>query len=131
VAELRAPVTKKLLLSKDRKRELLMQKIESHAFKPADWLRAIEIDAKLAGDFAPVRVEVETGPNTLDEIRERANKVASGLNLIARRAAHAREAAGNNGNGSNGHANGNGSNGNGHAPAPKGLSRWNPPHDRP
>ena len=47
-------------------------------------MRAIEIDAKLAGDFAPDRVEVETGPKTLDSIRERAAAVASALDLNAR-----------------------------------------------
>jgi phage terminase small subunit len=86
-----------------------------------DKLRAIELDSKLAGHFTPERVEVDVGPTTLDEIRERANKVASILDLNARRAARAREAAA--ANGGNGTA--------GTAPAParplvKGLSRWNP-----
>ena len=132
VAELRKPQTKKCLLTKDRKRELLMEKIESTTFKPADWLRAIEIDARLAGHFEPERVEVETGPRTLDEIRARANAVASGLDLIARRSTRAAEMAtashgGNGSNGGNGAHGGNGNGkGNGHHPPTKGLTRWTP-----
>lgn len=86
-----------------------------------DKLRAIKLDSKLAGHFTPEPVKVEVGPTTLDEIRERANKVASCLDLIARRARHAREAAA--------AGNGGGAAVPGAAPARppvQGLSRWNP-----
>lgn len=102
IAELRKPITKKILMSKDRKREILRDMVENPATKPADMLRAIEIDAKLAGHFAPDKVEVETGPKALESIRERAAKVASALDLNARLR------------------------GRGTAARAMGLSRWNP-----
>jgi hypothetical protein len=74
--------TKKALLTKDRKRELMRDIAESTTQKTQDRLRAMELDAKLAGDFAPDRVEVETGPNTLEAVRERAAKMASALTLL-------------------------------------------------
>ncbi|MCX6878705.1 MAG: terminase small subunit [Verrucomicrobia bacterium] len=98
VAELQTPKIDKALLSRDRKRELLMQEIEEKKFKPADWLRAIELDAKLAGHFAPEQVTVEAGRKTLDGIKERAERVASVLNLRARM----KSAAGSESNGANG-----------------------------
>ena len=79
IAELRAPQTRKALLSKDRKREILQALAESASQKTQDRLRAIEIDAKLAGDFAPDQVVVETGPKTLEAVRERAKSMASAM----------------------------------------------------
>lgn len=46
-----------------------------------DKLRAIELDSKLAGHFAPEQLVVETGPETLASIKERVASVCSGLNL--------------------------------------------------
>ena len=119
VAELRKPQTRKLLLTKDRHRQLLMAVAESGTEKTQDRLRAIEIDAKLAGFFAPERVEVETGPKTLDDIKARADGMVSALDLRAHLRAQA-EASNNSGT----------STGNGRQPdekeAPRPLSRWNP-----
>jgi cell division protein YceG involved in septum cleavage len=111
IATLRKPQTVKALLTKDRHREILMKVAEDPNEKTQDRLRAIEIDAKLAGFFAPDQLTVDTGPNLLDEIRERANRVASILN---RRGSPA-EAG-------NGHPNAN-ANRTSHA---NGLSLWNP-----
>lgn len=102
IAELRKPITKKILMSKDRKREILLEIVTDPKTKQADRMRAIEIDAKLAGDFAPEQHVVETGPNTLESTRERAAAVASALDLNARLRAK------------------------GAAAKATGLSRWNP-----
>jgi len=68
------------LLTKDRKQALLMEFAENPQIKTPDRLRAIELDAKLAGHFAPDVVTVDDVPNLLDEIKDRANRVASILN---------------------------------------------------
>lgn len=81
VAELRKPQTKKLLMSKDMKREIAMQIASNPAKSDMARIRAMELDAKLAGHFEPDRVEVETGPYTLESIRERAKTVASLMSL--------------------------------------------------
>ena len=79
IAELRKPQTKKALLSRDRKREILAEiAIDSTATR-SDRIRAMEVDAKLAGHFEPDRVEVEAGPKTLLSIKERAAQVSSAL----------------------------------------------------
>jgi len=83
IAELRKPQTEKALLTKDRKRALLMEFAENPQIKTPDRLRAIELDAKLAGHFAPDVVTVDDGPTLLDEISDRANRVASILNRRA------------------------------------------------
>ncbi len=49
--------------------------------KKQDPLRAIEIYSKLAGYFAPEQHVIETGPNTLASVEERAKTVRSSLNL--------------------------------------------------
>jgi phage terminase small subunit len=117
IAQLRLPQTKRLLLTKDRHRQLLMAVEESGSEKTQDRLRAIEIDAKLAGFFAPDRVEVETGPKTLDDIKARADGMVSALDLRAHLRAQAQEPD-------------NSCNGNGRKPdekaTPSPLSRWNP-----
>jgi len=88
--------------------------------KGYDKLRALELDSKLAGHFAPDQVVVETGPETLLDIRERAAHVVSALNLSAQ-LRHRSDPA----TDGNGHTNGNGrSNANGHQPQPAGLNRW-------
>ncbi len=118
IAELRKPVTKKLLFTKDKQREELYAIGTNPDASLMARIRAIEVDAKLAGFFAPEQVVMEQGPRTLDAIKERADKMASALDLRARMLA-AKVAA--NGNG-NGHSNCH-SNGNGHVGS---LSRWNP-----
>jgi hypothetical protein len=128
IAELRKPVTKKLLLTKDRQREVLKDIVEEIGSGYMVKIRAIEVDAKLAGFFAPDRVEIDPGPKTLDDIRARAREMVSAFDLRSQMLSQAQPAI--SGNGSNGH-NGNGSvhptngNGNGHAGA---LSRW-PQHN--
>jgi phage terminase small subunit len=79
IAELRKPQTRKTLLTKERKRELLREMAESGGNKMQDRLRAIEIDAKLAGHFEPDRTEIEVGPKTLLSIRDRAKQVSRAL----------------------------------------------------
>jgi phage terminase small subunit len=79
IAALRAPQTRAALLSKDRKREIMRDIAESPTQKTQDRLRAIEIDAKLAGDFAPEQHVIEAGPKTLDAVRERAKQIGSPL----------------------------------------------------
>lgn len=82
IAELRKPVTKKLLLTKDRKREILRDIAEDAARPTMVRLRAIEVDSKLAGHFEPDQVVIETGPKTLDAVRERARTMASPFSRI-------------------------------------------------
>jgi hypothetical protein len=42
-------------------------------------LKAIEIDAKLSGQFEPDRTELKVGNSTLQSIKERAMQVAGAL----------------------------------------------------
>lgn len=79
IAELRQPQTRKALMSKDYKRELLRQIAEDSKAGALVKIRAMEVDAKLAGHFEPDRVEVEAGPKTLLSIKERASQVTSAL----------------------------------------------------
>jgi hypothetical protein len=81
IAELRKPQTKKTLMSKDMKRGIAMEIASNPAKSDMARIRAMELDAKLAGHFEPDRVEVETGPYTLESIRERAKTVASLMSL--------------------------------------------------
>lgn len=81
---LRKTQTKRALLSKDDKREILRDIIDSTSHKTQDRLRAIEIDAKLAGDFAPEQHVIEDGPERIKSARERAASIASPLNRLAR-----------------------------------------------
>lgn len=79
IAELREPVTKKLLLSKDRKREILRDIAEDTERPTMVRLRAVEIDAKLAGHFEPDRLDLNPGPKPIDSLRERALAIVSAL----------------------------------------------------
>lgn len=79
IAALRVPITRKALLTKDRKRELLRDIAESEKEKAVDRIRAMEADARLAGHFEPDRVEVDVGEKTLLSIKERASQVTSAL----------------------------------------------------
>jgi hypothetical protein len=79
VEELRKPQTRQTLSSRDHKRLMLMRTFENPAVKMADRLRALELDAKLAGQFEPDRTEIDVGNRTLQSIRERAETVRSGL----------------------------------------------------
>lgn len=79
IAELRKPQTHRAMMTRDRKRELLREIAENAAKKDVDRIRAIEVDAKLAGHFEPDRQEIELGPKTLLSIKDRAKQVSSSL----------------------------------------------------
>jgi len=85
VAELMIPDATDQVLTKKEKREFYRTVVRDPDVKMTDRLRASELDAKIAGDFAPEQHVVETGPKTLDSIRERAGQVAAALD---RNAAH-------------------------------------------
>jgi len=102
IEALRKPIVKKALMSKDKQRELLQAIADDPKSGPLIKIRAIEVDAKLAGYFAPDHMVVDDGPNKLASIKERANRVASLLDISARLRPTAQAAAVKDG----GHANG-------------------------
>lgn len=61
--------------------------------KMGDKLRVIELDSKLAGHFEPEQLVVETGPVTLDTLREIAARVRLVSPLIMARTANAGKGA--------------------------------------
>lgn len=79
IAELRKPVTRKMLSARDHKREMLYLIMEDKNENIMARLKAIEIDAKLAGQFEPDRKELQMSNSTLQSIKERAMHVASAL----------------------------------------------------
>ena len=79
IAELRKPVTRKTLSARDHKREMLYLIMEDTSQKIEARLKAIEIDAKLSGQFEPDRTEIQLGNSTLQSIKERAMQVAGAL----------------------------------------------------
>lgn len=79
IAKLREPKTRKTLSTRDDKRALLRHVFEDPTVKMQDRLRAIELDAKLAGQFEPDRTEIDVGPRTLLSIRERAATIHSAM----------------------------------------------------
>lgn len=85
IAELRIPESTALAMSKDRKREMLMEIAENGENKMQDRLRAIEIDAKLAGHFAAEEMVVEVGSRPIDAIEKRAAGMVSMLDAFSRR----------------------------------------------
>lgn len=81
IAALRAPQTRKALLSKERKRELLRD-IAEDASRPSDSrIRAIAEDNKMAGHNQPDHHIVETSNKTLESIQERARRIASLMSI--------------------------------------------------
>lgn len=117
IAELRKPQTKKCLLTKDNHREALKEIVTDSRSGPMTKIRAIEVDAKLAGYFAPERIEVDDGPKRIESIRERAAFVVSALNRSAELRRQSMPTPDRNGNGK--------SNGNGNGAKYAGLNRWN------
>jgi hypothetical protein len=81
IAKLRKPQTKRALMTRDDKRVKLRQIVENESIGIMARLRALELDAKIAGDFAPEQHVIEAGPNTLASVEERAKQVRSALNL--------------------------------------------------
>lgn len=70
---------KTAMATKHQKRSILLAMILDPLTKPADRIRAIEVDSKLAGHYAVEKVEVDTGPNLLASIEERAKRVGAVL----------------------------------------------------
>jgi phage terminase small subunit len=81
IAELRAPVTKKLLLTRERKREILREIAEDVTSPKVDRLRALAEDNRMEGHYEPEKLEIDAGPNTLEAIQQRAKRMASALSL--------------------------------------------------
>jgi len=79
IAELRKPVTRKTLSTRDHKRVMLYLIMEDTSQKIEARLKAIEIDAKLSGQFEPDRTEIQLGNSTLQSIKERAMQIAGAL----------------------------------------------------
>lgn len=79
VAVLRGSQTRAALSTRDHKRRTLLTLMEDPRQKTSDRLRAMEIDARLAGQFEPDRTEIEVAPKTLISIKERAAQVSSAL----------------------------------------------------
>jgi hypothetical protein len=79
IEELRKPVTQCILSTRDYKREMLYRIMEDRSEKIEVRLKAIEIDAKLTGQFEPDRKELQLGNPTLQSIRERADQLAYAL----------------------------------------------------
>ena len=79
IAELRKPVNHKIMSARDHKREMLYLIMEDTSQKIEARLKAIEIDAKLSGQFEPDRTEIQLGNSTLQSIKERAMQVAGAL----------------------------------------------------
>ena len=79
LSELRKTQTQAALSTRDHKRRTLFMLMEDPRQKTHDRLRAMEIDARLAGQFEPDRTEIEVAPKTLLSIKERAAQVESAL----------------------------------------------------
>jgi phage terminase small subunit len=75
IVELGGEHTKKGLMTRDEKREIAASIARNETAPVVDRLRACAEDAKLAGHYEPEKHQVETGPKTLDAIRERAKKM--------------------------------------------------------
>lgn len=76
-------------LSKRRKRELLCQIAENAQLPAMVRIRAIEIDSKLAGHYAPDRLEVSIGPATLEAVTELVDALVAALHQVS----HGRQSA--------------------------------------
>ena len=64
--------------------EVVNDTVIRRKIKGIDKLRALELHSKLVGDFEPERVEIETGPKTLEALELRAAAVVSALDLSRR-----------------------------------------------
>jgi phage terminase small subunit len=79
IAELRKPQTKKSLLTRDRKRELLRDIAENPLASTDNRIRAMAEDSRMAGHYEPDRTEIEVGQRTLLSIKERAMQLSRAL----------------------------------------------------
>lgn len=82
IAELRKPHTELALATKEYKRAILLEIINDPNVKPADRIRAVEVDARLAGHYAAERVELDGGQCLLASIEERAKRVGAVLSRV-------------------------------------------------
>jgi hypothetical protein len=74
IAKLRAPDTAKAVLTKDEKREMIAKRARQK-LTVSDLVKLLAEDSKLAGHYEAERIELETGPITLDTIKEIAGRV--------------------------------------------------------
>lgn len=74
IAKLRAPDTARAVLAKDEKREMIAKRARGKV-TVSDLVKLLAEDSKLAGHYEAERIEVETGPITLDTIKEIASRV--------------------------------------------------------
>jgi len=79
ITELRKPITRKTLSTRYHKREMLYLIMEDKTEKIDVLLKAIVIDAKLAGQFEPDRKELQLANHSLQSIKERAAEVGYAL----------------------------------------------------
>jgi hypothetical protein len=79
VEELRKPQTKALLLTRDRKREILREIVEDRTAPLDARIRSMAEDSRMAGHYEPDRTEIDVGQRTLQSIRERAAQVGFAL----------------------------------------------------
>lgn len=79
IAELRTPQTKKALLTRDRKREILRDIVEDPKTPVLERIRAMAEDSRMAGHYEPDRTEIDVGQRTLFSIKERAAQLSRAL----------------------------------------------------
>jgi len=79
IAKLRAPEQAANRLTRDRKLELLRDIAEKEANPLDARLRAMAEDSKMQGHYEPEQHVIESGPKTLEAVRERARMMAAPL----------------------------------------------------
>jgi phage terminase small subunit len=85
IAKLRKPQTEDAELNKEEKLRILAGIARDRGQKTVDRVRAIDSHSKHVGDFEPDRMEVETGPITLDTVREIAARIRIASPLLMSR----------------------------------------------
>lgn len=96
IADLRKKERGKKLATREFKREKLYAIMIDPESRPADIIRAIEMDCRMAGHFEPEKIELEDGPRRLANLEERASQLVASLSRFARAKAAV--------NGANGHS---------------------------
>jgi Terminase small subunit len=79
ITTLRAPERAANRLTRDRKLELLRDIAEAKANPLDARLRAMAEDSKMQGHYEPEQHVIESGPKTLEAVRERARAMAGAL----------------------------------------------------
>lgn len=85
IAKLRAPEQAGNRLTRDRKLELLRDIAEKEANPLDARLRAMAEDSKMQGHYEPEQHVIESGPKTLEAVRERARLMAAPLGRVINR----------------------------------------------